>query len=65
MITRTVSLATRWANLDPLKRTPRPEVPQLDPAYYGFTDADLNTVFNAGSFKGTPTTPPSARSTTP
>jgi 2-oxoglutarate dehydrogenase E1 component len=54
MITSYRFIGDRWANLDPLKRTPRPEVPQLDPAYYGFSDADLNTVFNAGSFKGTP-----------
>jgi 2-oxoglutarate dehydrogenase E1 component len=26
----------------------------LSPAYYGLSDADLNTVFNAGSFKGVP-----------
>ncbi|SBT06142.1 2-oxoglutarate decarboxylase, thiamin-requiring [Candidatus Accumulibacter aalborgensis] len=47
-------IGDRWANLDPLKRTPRPDLPQLDPAHYGLSDADLNTVFNAGSFKGTP-----------
>jgi 2-oxoglutarate dehydrogenase E1 component len=29
------------------------------------SDADLNTVFNAGSFKGVPSTPPSARFSTP
>jgi len=54
MITAYRFIGDRWANLDPLKRTPRPEIPQLDPAYYGLSDADLNTVFNAGSFKGTP-----------
>ncbi|KFB68262.1 2-oxoglutarate dehydrogenase E1 component [Candidatus Accumulibacter vicinus] len=54
MITSYRFIGDRWANLDPLKRTPRPDVPQLDPAYYGLSDADLNTVFNAGSFKGTP-----------
>ncbi|WP_300455954.1 2-oxoglutarate dehydrogenase E1 component [Accumulibacter sp.] len=54
MITSYRFIGDRWANLDPLKRTPRPDVPQLDPTYYGLTDADLNTVFNAGSFKGTP-----------
>lgn len=54
MITAYRFIGDRWANLDPLKRTPRSDVPQLDPAYYGFSDADLNTVFNAGSFKGTP-----------
>jgi 2-oxoglutarate dehydrogenase E1 component len=54
MITSYRFIGDRWANLDPLKRMVRPEVPQLDPAYYGFSDADLHTVFNAGSFKGTP-----------
>ena len=45
-------LGTRWANLDPLKRQPRPQLQELDPAYYGLADADANTPFNAGSFKG-------------
>jgi len=45
-------LGTRWADLDPLKRHERPEIQELDPAYYGFTDADKNRVFNAGSFAG-------------
>ncbi|HNC53645.1 MAG TPA: 2-oxoglutarate dehydrogenase E1 component [Accumulibacter sp.] len=54
MITSYRFIGDRWANLDPLKRTPRPDVQQLDPAYYGLSDADLHTVFNAGSFKGTP-----------
>lgn len=39
-------LGTRWANLDPLQRTERPPIPELDPAFYGFTEADLDTVFN-------------------
>ena len=47
-------MGTRWANLDPLKRMPRPELPELEPSYYGFTDADKNETFNAGSFKGCP-----------
>jgi 2-oxoglutarate dehydrogenase E1 component len=45
-------IGDRWANLDPLKRQPRPDLPELDPAFYGFSSADVNTVFNAGSFKG-------------
>lgn len=45
-------LGARWANLDPLKRQPRPEIQELDPAHYGLGDADRNTVFNAGSFRG-------------
>ncbi|WP_263772645.1 2-oxoglutarate dehydrogenase E1 component [Propionivibrio soli] len=42
----------RWANLDPLKRQPRPDIPELEPAFYGLTSADFNTPFNAGSFRG-------------
>ena len=45
-------LGNRWANLDPLKRTERPEIPELEPSYYGFTEADLNKSFNVGSFHG-------------
>ncbi|MFA7292250.1 MAG: 2-oxoglutarate dehydrogenase E1 component [Rhodocyclaceae bacterium] len=47
-------MGTRWANLDPLKRMPRPELPELEPSFYGFTDADKNATFNVGSFKGCP-----------
>ena len=46
------TVGARWANLDPLKRQPRPKIDELDPSYYGLTDADINTPFNAGSFKG-------------
>ena len=45
-------LGNRWANLDPLKRTERPEIVELEPSYYGFTEADLNKSFNIGSFHG-------------
>ncbi|GAB3422144.1 2-oxoglutarate dehydrogenase E1 component [Massilia agilis] len=40
------NLGLRWANLDPLQRTERPALPELDPSFYGFTEADLDTVFN-------------------
>jgi 2-oxoglutarate dehydrogenase E1 component len=40
------NIGQRWANLDPLKRTERPVIPELEPSFYGFTDADLETVFN-------------------
>lgn len=39
-------LGSRWANLDPLQRQERPLIPELEPSFYGFTDADLDTVFN-------------------
>ena len=37
------------AELDPLKQYERPEVPELDPAYYQFTDEDMGRIFNTGS----------------
>ena len=43
---------SRWATLDPLKRTPRPQVPELEPAYYDLTEADLDREVNAGSYVG-------------
>ena len=46
------TVGARWANLDPLKRQPRPKINELEPSHYGFTDADINTPFNTGSFKG-------------
>ncbi|HTH44720.1 MAG TPA: 2-oxoglutarate dehydrogenase E1 component [Oxalicibacterium sp.] len=39
-------LGNNWANLDPLQRQPRPPIPQLEPAFYGFTDTDMELVFN-------------------
>lgn len=45
-------LGNRWANLDPLKRTERSTISELDPSFYGFTEADLNRNFNVGSFLG-------------
>lgn len=45
-------LGNRWANLDPLKRNERPDVAELEPSHYGFTEADLNRSFNVGSFHG-------------
>jgi 2-oxoglutarate dehydrogenase E1 component len=39
-------LGSHWANLDPLQRQERPPIPELDPSFYGFTDADMDTVFN-------------------
>ena len=40
------NVGQRWADLDPLKRTERPPIPELEPSFYGFTDADQETVFN-------------------
>ena len=52
LVTAYRSLGTRWADLDPLKRNPRPKLDELEPSFYGFTDADLNQTFNVGSLKG-------------
>ncbi|NLB31195.1 MAG: 2-oxoglutarate dehydrogenase E1 component [Alcaligenaceae bacterium] len=41
------SLGLRHAQLDPLKRAERPEIPELDPAFYGLTEADLEETFSA------------------
>ena len=54
LVTAYRSLGTRWADLDPLKRLPRPKMDELEPSFYGFTDADLNQTFNVGSLKGLP-----------
>jgi 2-oxoglutarate dehydrogenase E1 component len=43
------NVGARWADLDPLKRTEREHIPDLDPAFYGFTDADHETVFNTSN----------------
>ena len=40
------------ADLDPLKRQPKPHIAELEPAYYDLTEADMDTVFNHGSFIG-------------
>ncbi len=54
LVTAYRSLGTRWADLDPLKRLPRPKIDELEPSFYGFTDADLNQTFSVGSLKGLP-----------
>lgn len=41
------SLGSRIASLDPLKRTERPTYAELDPAFYGLTEADLDQVYSA------------------
>src|SRR5215467_8622235 len=40
------------ADIDPLKRHEPPRIPELDPAYYDLTDADMDTVFNTGTLIG-------------
>jgi 2-oxoglutarate dehydrogenase E1 component len=41
------SLGLRLAQLDPLKRRDRPEIPELDPAFYGLSEADLDQIYSA------------------
>ena len=42
----------RHAAVDPLKRLEKPHIPELDPAFYGLSDADMHTVFSTGSLVG-------------
>ena len=39
-------MGSQWANLDPLQRQERPGIPELDPVFYGFSDADQDILFN-------------------
>ncbi len=43
------NVGVRWADLDPLKRTEREPIPDLDPAFYGFSDADYEQIFNTSN----------------
>jgi 2-oxoglutarate dehydrogenase E1 component len=43
------NVGARWADLDPLKRAERDNIPELDPSFYGFSDADQETVFNTSN----------------
>ena len=40
-------LGARYANLDPLKRQERPTIPELEPAFYDFSEADMATIYPA------------------
>ncbi|OWQ93316.1 2-oxoglutarate dehydrogenase E1 component [Roseateles aquatilis] len=41
------TLGSRWADLDPLKRTERAKIPELDPASYGLSESDMDISFSA------------------
>src|SRR5512145_1839398 len=45
-------LGVRLARLDPLKHQQISDTPELDPAFYELTEADMQTVFNTGSLVG-------------
>ena len=52
------NVGVRWADLDPLKRTERDHIPELELSFYGFTDADQEVVFNtSNTFFGKDTMP--------
>ncbi|MEO5736610.1 MAG: 2-oxoglutarate dehydrogenase E1 component, partial [Variovorax sp.] len=40
------NVGARWADLDPLKRSERDKIPELESAFYGFSDADQEAVFD-------------------
>src|SRR5689334_14960913 len=40
-------LGSRWADLDPLKRQERPKIPELEPAFYDLSEADMDLTFSA------------------
>nr|WP_295074941.1 2-oxoglutarate dehydrogenase E1 component [uncultured Roseateles sp.] len=42
-------LGNRWAELDPLKRSERPKIPELDPSFYDLTESDMDISFSAAN----------------
>jgi 2-oxoglutarate dehydrogenase E1 component len=40
-------LGSHWADLDPLKRTDRPKIPQLEPGFYDLSESDMDMSFSA------------------
>ncbi|MDD5325413.1 MAG: thiamine pyrophosphate-dependent enzyme, partial [Polaromonas sp.] len=43
------NIGARWADLDPLKRIEREDIPELNLSFYGFSDADQEAVFNTSN----------------
>ncbi len=43
------NVGQRWADLDPLKRTERPKIPELEPAFYDLTESDMDITFSAAN----------------
>src|SRR3954466_9447859 len=43
------NVGVRWADLDPLKRTEREKIPELEASFYGFSDADHEAIFNTSN----------------
>jgi 2-oxoglutarate dehydrogenase E1 component len=42
-------LGSRWADLDPLKRTERPKIPELEPAFYDLSESDMDIPFSTAN----------------
>jgi len=42
-------LGSRWADLDPLKRQERSRIPELEPAFYDLSEADMDLTFSASN----------------
>ncbi len=42
-------LGSRWADLDPLKRQERPAIPELESAFYDFTEGDHANIYSAAN----------------
>ena len=45
-------LGVRNADVEPLKRFDKPVIQELDPAFYGLGEADMDQTFNSGSLVG-------------
>ncbi|HMX12336.1 MAG TPA: 2-oxoglutarate dehydrogenase E1 component, partial [Burkholderiaceae bacterium] len=43
------NVGARWADLDPLKRTERPRIPELEPAFYDLSESDMDITFSAAN----------------
>src|SRR5450830_224879 len=43
------NVGVSWADLDPLKRAERVAIPELEPSFYGFSDADQEAVFDTSN----------------
>src|SRR6202171_1397997 len=54
LISKFRTLGLFQADIDPLKRAERPYIADLDIKSYGFTEADLDTEYDIGSFRGAP-----------
>jgi 2-oxoglutarate dehydrogenase E1 component len=43
------NVGARWADLDPLKRTERPRIPELEPSFYDLTESDMDLQFSVAN----------------